>query len=204
MNYQKFSKNMNVDYSKILWMPIDLPKFPIKDFYLNPTGDWTAWNFEKLTEHTDHKYDISKIRTDVADTYPELINWINLFPFRDICNIKFNVQKNHVPPHIDFASPEEGNTLFINNSQNEPCGYRVVVSGKRQNNIYIMTTRGKEYVTLPDSTDVYVLGQTNCLHGVDNESGRKTMYLQLYIDPKKHQEILERSYIKYKDFVIFD
>ena len=193
---------MNVDFSKILWMPIDIPKFPIKNFYLDPTYDWTAWNYHKITEQTQHKYDVSNIKDDILVKFPELISWINLFPFSSICNIKFNVQKDDVPPHVDFATPEEGNELYLNNSLNEPCGYRVVIKGQRSNNIYIMSSRGKEYVTLPDSTDVYVLGQTTCLHGVESEPGRQTMYLQFYIDPVKHLEILERSYNKYKEFVI--
>lgn len=194
---------MNVNFQKILYMPIDLPKFPLEDFYLNPTSDWTAWNFEKLTNHTEHKYSVSQIRDDIKQQYPKLVQWIELFPFTDICNIKFNVQKDSVPPHVDFANPEEGNGLFFNNSKNEPCGYRVVIKGRRQNCIYTITERGKDYVTLPESTDVYVLGQTTCLHGVENEPGRSTIYLQLYIDSAKHHQILKRSYELYKDYAIF-
>jgi len=194
---------MNVNFQNILWMPIDLPKFPIKNFYFNPTDSWTAWYFKKLTTRTKDKYSSSNLRTDIIKQYPELVTWINLFPFTSLCNIKFNIQKDLVPPHIDFASPEESKELFLNNSVNEPCGYRVVIKGKRQNNIYIVKNETKHYVTLPEDTDVYVLGQTTCLHGVEEEPGRRTMYIQMFIEPNKHLEILNRSYKLYKDYAIF-
>lgn len=193
---------MSIILDDILWILIDIPKFPIDNFILDTDTSWAYWNFIKLTEST-RKYQPSEIKFSVKEKYPRLIEWLNLFPFDQLSNVKFNIQStNNVNPHVDFHAPNEGKYLYNNNVMNEPCGYRVILSGERTNKLYIMTNRGKEFVTMPYETDVYVLGQTNCLHGVDSEIGRQTLYLHGYINSEKHSTMLKKSWNKYHQFAI--
>lgn len=195
---------MEILNKKILWMPIDLPKFPIANFSLDTKRNWMFWNFAKLTNIDSPKYSHSEIRKEIVKRYPELAEWIKLLPISSISNIKFNVQQSVVVPHIDFHSPDEGAELFTNNSNNEPCGYRVLISGSRTGKLYVVSGGEKIYVNMPNETDVYVLGQTNCMHGVEDEPGRSTMYFHFFVDPVAHKNLLERSFEKYKDYAIIE
>lgn len=194
---------MTIMINKLLWCPIDIPKFPIKDFNLNTTTEWADWKFLKITEKRPSPYDISKISSNISELYPSFISWINLFPYKTIRNIKYNIQTNSVRPHIDFTNPSRDMELYNNNAENEPCGYRVLIAGKRTNSLYIMNNGIKVHTIMPDDTDVYVLGHTSTLHGVEHEEGRVTMFLHFETDTDKHQELLGRSIEKYSKYAIF-
>jgi hypothetical protein len=200
--------NMNIggdlNTHNILWCPIDLPKFPIKDFTIDTASEWIDWKFSKLTEHRNSPYDVSILQEEIIKNFPELVKWFALFPHKTIRNIKFNIQNNKVNPHIDFTNPSRNMELYNNNSENEPCGYRVLISGKRANSLYIVNNEKKIYTVMPDDTDVYVLGHTCTMHGVDQEEGRKTLFLHFEIDPSRHFSLLKRSIEKYSKFAIFD
>lgn len=187
---------------KILWMPIDVPKFPIENFYIQPDKNWVFWNYKNLTTDRITSYAESTLTDTIKEQYPELVSWLENFPILKICNIKYNIQKQIVSPHVDFTKPSDNFELYYNNLLNDPCGYRVLLSGSRKEKLYIVTKDGKKYTELPQSTDVYVLGQTNCKHGVDDEDGRCSLYLHFYIDKNKHKELLEKSWVKYKDYAI--
>lgn len=188
----------------IIWCPIDLPKFPISNLTINTSSEWADWKFSKLTEEKNSPYDISALRPEIIKNFPELVKWFELFPYKTIRNIKYNIQNNNVRPHTDFTNPSKDIELFNNNLQNEPCGYRVLLSGKRSNSLYVMNKEKKIYTVMPDDTDVYVLGHTCTVHGVDKEDGRKTIFLHFEIDQDKHFSLLKKSVEKYNKFAVFD
>jgi hypothetical protein len=55
---------------------------------------------------------------------------------------------------------------------------------------------------MPDGTDVYVLGQTSVMHGVDHEPGRRTMFLHFEIDPSHHAELIRKSLDRYGSYAV--
>ena len=186
--------------NKILWMPIDIPKFPLPDLDINPKDDWGAWSFFRLTDNEDfNPYVISKLKSSVDE---KLVEWFKEFPYTSIRNIKFNIQKEAVTPHIDFTNPSKDLALYTNNQNAEPCGYRILIRGSRNNKLYVVHENKKIYVTMPEDTDVYVLGHTSTIHGVDDEPGRATLFTHFEIDIEKHNSIIERSLFKYKDYAV--
>lgn len=191
-----------IEMQDILWCPIDIPKFPIQDFKPAITTSWEKWSFRKLTNPKASAYDISELSMDTISTYPEFSDWIDNFPYKTIRNIKFNIQNSSVHVHTDFTKPEENLELYRNNVENEPCGYRVLLSGKRFASMFVMDGDTKIYTVMPYETDVYILGHTSTYHGVDEEPGRETLFLHIEIDPIKHEELVMRSYDKYKDYAI--
>lgn len=193
---------LNKFLNNILWMPIDIPKFPIQNFYIAPEQNWKFWDYKKLTVETNNPYSFSCLSDQIKKSFPLLDRWINLFPFVNIVNIKVNIQKQIVLPHIDFTNPNLKPDLFKNNQINDPCGYRVLIRGERDLKLYVMKDNKKIFVNLPNETDVYVLGQTNCLHGVEEDIGRTTLYLQFFIDENKQKDLLEKSWKKYKKYAI--
>lgn len=188
--------------NKILYLPVDLPKFPVVNFYTDTDTEWNFWNFKKLTEKNITPYSATSIKSNFIEDYPDIINWLNNFPFLDIINIKFNVQLKTVRPHIDFVNPHLNENLFENNQINEPCGYRVLINGSRSEKLYILNKNKKVYATLPNQTDVYVIGQTSCLHGVEEDIDRRSLYLHFFIDKNKHNYLLKKSWKKYKKYAI--
>jgi len=188
----------------ILWCPIDIPKFPSLSQPLIAKSEWSSWKFKKLTNKKNTAYEITDFTTEAYEKIPELIDWVNLFPYKSIRNIKINFQIDSVPQHVDFTRADDDLELYKNNIHNEPCGYRVLISGKRSNSLYIEHKGKKVYPVLPEETDTYVLGHTNMPHGVEYEPGRNTMFMHFEIDATKHLEMLSRSYKKYKDYAIVD
>ena len=180
-------------------MPVDIPKFPISDLSFKTEAKWKSWNFAKLTENDNTPYGVSTLKESLD---PRLIEWFTEFPYTTIRNIKFNIQENAVKPHIDFTDPNKDLNLFTNNIKSEPCGYRILLCGSRSGSLYVMHKGKKIYVTMPEDTDVYVLGHTNTLHGVDDEPGRVTIFTHFEIDIERHKQIIERSLSKYKDYAV--
>ena len=172
------------------------------DLKLETSSDWSDWKFLKLSERKLSAYDLSDYSDYTKQHLPELVKWIDLFPFISIRNIKFNIQKADVTPHIDFTKPKENVELFENNKTNDPCGYRVLIAGSRTNSMYIVHKGVKIYTTLPEETDVYVLRHTDGIHGVDFEPGRQTMFFHFEIDQASHNKLLAASYNKYKQYAI--
>ncbi len=187
----------------LLWCPIDLPKVP--NLFNEGVGEkWGFWNKTNLTEKQETPYDISQWTKHTLETYPEFVKWFECLPYKSIRNIKFNVQMEAVKPHIDFTQPKLNPELFENNVNNEPCGYRILISGKHNNALYVMNNSNKIYCNMPNDTDVYVLGHTSTLHGVNDEIGRETIFVHIEIDKDKHNEILMRSVEKYKTYAIWN
>lgn len=189
-------------FKNILWCPIDIPKFPIKNFNPTTESDWADWQFLKLTKRKNSPYDVSEISQDTRHKFPELVDWLNYFPYKNIRNIKFNIQKTFVTDHTDFDHPDQNIELYKNNFDNEPCGYRIIIAGKRNNSMYVVNNGKKIYTELPEETDTYVLGHTTTIHGVDFEPGRRTMFLHFEIDPDKNIALLEKSFDKYGKYAI--
>ena len=189
-------------FKNILWCPVDVPKFPIEHFKPSTNKSWADWDYYKLTERTKTPYDISEFTENAKIQYSEVIKWIENFPYKNIRNVKFNIQKSFVTPHTDFDFPDKEPLLYKNNRENEPCGYRILINGKRENSLFVMDGDKKIYTRMPEDTDVYVLGHTSTTHGVDDEPGRETMFLHFEIDPTENLELLEKSYKKYKDYAI--
>jgi hypothetical protein len=194
-------------YSNLLWIPVDLPKFPVSNRLLHLYRDegFAFWSFARLTEKKDSPYDIADWKSEVKDQFPEIIEWANSLPIASIRNVKINLQNRSVKPHIDFTMPYKNPVLWSNNTVNEPCGYRVLLHGKTINTLYMINSAGeKVYCTQPEDTDTYLLRHTNGMHGVEDDEDRITMYLHLEINAEQHKKILEKSVEKYSNYAIYD
>jgi hypothetical protein len=165
-----------------------------------------CWDFYRFTERLpgENSYTVSNFTEEATTQHNELVNWIKLFPYKSIRNVKFNRQIHEVGEHLDFDNPLHDLDLYNNNSMCEPCGYRVLVSGNKSG-LYVVNSKGEKiYSKMPDDTDVYVLGHTNVRHGVDFEPGRETLFLHFELNYEDHIALLETSYNKYKKYAILD
>lgn len=188
--------------NNIKWMPIDVPKFPYPDFNINQDHSWAFWKFGSMTEKVGDSFVERKLDPNLLQQYPLLENWFKHFPYKSIRNVKFNIQVADVKVHKDFNRIHDDYSLFLNNRDNEPCGYRVLLKGSRNRGMFLADGEQKQYINMPEETDVYVLGQTNIYHGVDYEPGRTTIFMHFEIDRDRHVDLLNRSYAKYKHYAI--
>lgn len=186
----------------ILWCPIDLPKCPVIPEF-SVTKQWAFWQFLRLTNNVGDPYGRTDWSSEVKTKYPELIEWFSMFPIKSVRNVKMNKQVCAVDAHIDFTRPDAAPDLWKNNSDNEPCGYRVLLSGTRKNKLYVVDGDKRIYCDMPEDTDVYVLGHTSTLHGVENDENRFTLFTHFEIDPDKHKALLDRSLKKYGSRAIY-
>jgi hypothetical protein len=186
----------------LLWCPIDIPKCPaIPNMELDTIFGY--WAYTKLTIVTGESYKETEFTDLTKKTYPELIDWFKLFPYKNIRNIKLNKQMHEVKPHIDFTKPELDLNLHQNNSRNEPCGYRILLRGSRKNKLYVIHNEEKIYCDIPEDTDTYVLGHTSVMHGVDADDDRWTIFTHFEIDDDLHKILLNKSLQKYSNFAIY-
>lgn len=191
--------------NKLYYTPIDFNLQLDKEEILqnfNPSVDWNFWKFEKLTDNSNGKYGVNKFSDIALIRYPNLCKYISNLPFVNISNIKINIQKEAAIPHIDFVSPEQGQDLYQNNVNNEPCGYRILVNGK--SDAVKIHKDGKVYTcNMPSDTDLYVIDSSSVEHSVDQDYERVTVYITGFIDKSKHNQLIDNSLKKYKDYAIY-
>jgi hypothetical protein len=197
----------------LLWVPADLPLYTDRqmliDNYIqefqNPVIA-KAFASQPFTE-TVKDYKKSKFKESYKDSHQSLFNYINQhLPFDDLVNIKIHRQIKEGKAHIDFSSPEKNINLYENNNINEPCGYRMVINGVRKDQLYIYKSSGEKlYPVLPETTDWYILGHTNTLHGLQGvDFDRHILFCHAWINKEKHSAIINRSLEKYSEYAIWD
>ena len=104
--------------------------------------------------------------------------------------------------HIDFTTPEINQSLYDHTQSNEPCGYRMLISGTVGKFFVVDGAGVKTYGVTPPETNTFVMRASDGIHGADQDQNRMILYFQGILDQDKHRQILERSYQKYKDSMI--
>lgn len=188
----------------ILFTPVDIDlnidKKEIIDG-LRPDGKFHVWNMEKLTQQNNGKYGKNEYTDNAKSKYPKLISSIRKLPFDAISNVKINYQTTEPVLHVDFQGKHDGAELIDNIRGNEPSGYRILIKGSRST--LVIHDGIKECDTyMPPDTDTYMLDQSSAFHTVKRDPGRIIVYITAYVNPKKHQALLEKSIKKYADYVI--
>ena len=176
-----------------VFLPIDID---LKDFKFNQldssyvmTGWQPYWKTSMVSKDT------------IQENY--LTNILDQLPFDKITRISYKVQKTKVLGHTDVHSDmnlEEGEWENIVN--NEPAGYRIVISGKTDR---LKVFDGKDWITayLPKVPCCYLINSTDVRHMVLEDDNRELIYLRGFLNQEKHKMLLERSLRKYKDYAIF-
>jgi hypothetical protein len=123
-------------------------------------------------------------------------------PFDHLTTITHKIQDREVGPHVDIYPDmifQEGELDNIVN--NEPAGYRILLKGNRDK---LEIFNGKEWVFpyIPQFPCCYLINSTTMKHRVKEDKNRELIYVRGILNKQKHQELIERSVEKYKDYVI--
>lgn len=158
-------------------------------FVQNEPGDWN-WTEKALTH------------------LPGLVKWLeDNLPFTSIRYCIALSSVGTIKPHSDIPhnAPQE---LLDYHKTIEPALYRIALSGNIiENGFYVKNENvPKTYTHLPKDAPGWIMGATSCLHGNDdNISNHKVLcYAMGELDKDKHYALIERSYLKYKDFAVVD
>lgn len=176
----------------ILFLPIDVDlsrlKFCKKDRSIQLKEYNPYWSSTPIDDDSIAKNNFNKILAQL--------------PFTKITTLTHKIQQRKVEGHVDVYPSmtfEEGEYEHI--KDNEPCGYRFVLQGSLT---ALKVFNGREYVIakLPKTPCCYLLNSTQGKHSVDEDIGREIIYVRGFIDKEKHNELINRSMIKYQEYVI--
>ena len=164
------------------------------------------------------------------ETYPELVGWIDdNFPFTRKLDVRLDRAQQSILPHTDaydwdnhvfegVMTDSKGNsakipyankvtnpqTIYNHQLENEPIGYRFIVSGSRDS-LYMCNeknTQEKIFCSTPKETDAYVINHCTQMHGMDPKESvdddRVVGFIDGMVDPIKHQQLIEKSLEVYK------
>jgi hypothetical protein len=198
----------------LLWIPADLPRYAdrqmLVDNYVQEYKNSAvarAFGSQQFTEAVEN-YAQSQFKESYRSTHQSLFDYLDQhMPFDHLVNIKIHRQLREGRAHIDFLFPENNPQLYENNNSNEPCGYRMVIAGVRQGQLYIDKSNGERvFPTLPETTDWYILGHTTALHGLKgyDDTGRHILFCHAWINAERHSSILQNSLAKYSDYAVWD
>ena len=172
----------------IIFLPIDIDLSALK-FYQDPiarkTLNWKdVWDGSFISDNHIKNTGLDQI--------------LNQLPYIKITRILFNPQLGSVLSHNDrepdsaYEEGEYDHTISV-----EPCGYRIVLKGQKDS---LSFYDGEKWVTpeLPSIPCCYVLDSTSAYHKVATDIGREVIWIRGFVDPKKHQDLINRSLLKYK------
>ena len=191
---------------QLLFLPIDLPLGISKEEVISnfrPDRKFHTWKFERLTEQVNGKYGKNYITEEATQRFPTLTKFIELLPFDHISNVKINLQTGPMVAHVDFTQPEQGEELWNNTVENEPCGYRLVIHGA---NDVMKIHKENEVVTAyvpTERTHAYVINQSTGLHSVIEDPDRITCYTTGFINQEQHNALLKKSLSKYGEYAVW-
>lgn len=187
---------------QILFLPIDIElpdiQFPnLENVQSNLIGS-SFWIYENLAEN-------NKIKSNLGIDKLLFKEIVDQLPFIDIHVARLSIQDRSVKPHIDvnLTTHQINDNDYDNIKKNEPCGYRIVVQGSTESlklihKNKIISTR------LPKIPMVYVINSTSLLHYVEQDFGRKSLYIRGTIDNERHRWLIDKSLGKYHQFCIYN
>lgn len=209
---------------------MDLPKFEHKQKVLDefkPDQEFYFWS-EQYISHRDRNIPFND-PMPIKPVHKELVDYVlEHFPFTGIVLFKLVRANTDVKPHvddnyIDFLGPSKDYNLITREFRDhqlntDPCGYRMVIAGDR-GSLYLtdgepqiiddklvygqITKHESTYV--PEDTDCFALKTYGSMHGVkktEQDDNRLLLFVVGWLDEERHKELVNRSYVKYKDHAV--
>lgn len=208
-----------MDLTNILFLPIDLPKLSLdRDKVLEyfnlkkePHQDWNWVNFKKYNQPID---------ADLVNIFPGIETCLRALPFTDYDNnlhIDFREQVVYNRPHQDPIAKS------LVDSSLGPTAYKNLVMRDKLESFYLLPQSTNPTITqydtrpfsefnpvypeLPEETDWFVINNHIGYHGsllVPPKYKKITMFFAGPIDESRHLEMIQRSFEKYKNYIVYN
>ena len=133
---------------------------------------------------------------NVRELFPSLFELLNLLPYDQIVGAALNMHLKDLPAHQDEIDTNE---IY------GPDRYNVLLSPHYgQQSFFVSKDKiNKDYPVILKDYPVYAFDNKNIYHGADIVLDKRIiMVCAGVINNSKHQEIIDRSVEKFKDYVI--
>jgi hypothetical protein len=183
----------------LLFLPIDIeiPKIDISKIQstINVINGLT---YIKTAQHQEY-WDTSRITEAVDDTLKSVLDQL---PINKVTNVYYKEQRQAVSPHYDvYANMKFEEGEYANIVDNEPAGYRLVLEGSTDV-LYVKSGGTFKLAQMPSVPGCYLLNSTAGFYKVEDDPGRKIIYIRGFIDKSRHQTLIEKSLKRYKNLSI--
>jgi len=233
---------MNSQIDDLLFTPLDLPPPPEIDLKL-----FNEWHYEQLEFNKKHNpmdrlsngkdpypwkvswavwWNTYKLDDpwicDFDKKFPELVDYLNLFPIKQFKSISFLDQKESREVYLHGDRDDWfGLRFYLHNTLGEKLYLvRTKEKGHKRQNLYDeynkfvdlwpYTDGKKEYPKFPEKRCAFMLNSVRSLHGVDYNdaplvegSSRITAVVQGEYDYVRLHKLVKQSVEKYKDYTIW-
>ncbi len=204
---------------EIMFLPVDLPKLSLNrskvlnyfDSRKQRHQDWLWVNFKKYNQPIDK---------DLIDLFPNLEKVLRMLPYKNFdtnLHIDFREQVLTNKPHQDPIARS------MVDEKLGPTSYKNLVMRDKLESFYVLpyssnsdvvqydkrpiTELNPIYPALPEDTDWFVINNHKGFHGSvlwPSNYRKITMFFAGELDELKHVELIERSFQKYKSYVVFN
>lgn len=133
----------------------------------------------------------------VRETLPELIDFIHRLPYTELIGAVLNLHTAYLAPHrdecmnLDIDGPERYNLLLTNHYE--------------QDSFFICEEQNseKKYPKILKDYPVYAFNNNKIYHGADTVLDQRIILICAGIlDKEKHEELINRSVEKFREYVI--
>lgn len=212
----------------IIFLPLDVPKVPMSEQMVElfeGKDSYVWWQEEVLLGNKDYGRPLGYPEpwNPGSEKFQPLIDHIEEhLPFEYLSFVRLARAKDKVGLHVDdnYEVPPFPHHKAITHDlkehhlRNEPIGYRVILKGSRDTFYFCKDydptykteiDQPRHYVTIPDSTDFFLIKNYQQPHGVDtNEQdiNRIVGFMLGKVNEQRHQELIERSIKRYADYAM--
>lgn len=212
----------------IIFLPLDIPKIPMTSEMVSlfkGEEKYVWWDQEILLGDPDPRTPLGLPYNwnDRSEIFHPLVDHVQRYlPFEWLTYVRLARARTSVGLHVDdnYESPPFPHHKAITKElkqhhlDNEPIGYRVILSGSRDTFYFCkdydptyktQIEQPKIYATIPDDTDFFLIRNYQQPHGVDCnklDENRVVGFLLGKVLPEKHSALIEKSIVKYKDYVL--
>lgn len=187
---------------QLFFCPIDLEILNFELPAIYQKKEWMWWSSEYLTEEIA-KSASSPLRKDLDTSYQPIFDIIKQLPLIEFDMVRFSRQMKQISPHCDIYKSQVSEDAFNHYSDTEPSGYRVVLKGSTSA-LKVFANGSWHRPILPKLPMCYIINTTKCIHSVDDDPDRITLYVRGKIDKEKHLELLSKSLEKYDHLAIWN
>lgn len=208
-----------MDLTKILFLPIDLPKLSLDrqqviEYFDQKKQRHQDWNWVNFKKHNE------KIDKDLLNIFPYLEEFLRQLPYSDYDNnlhIDFREQIVYNRPHQDPIARS------LVDSSLGPTAYKNLVMRDRIDSFYVIPESSNQDVKqydsrplsnfhhvfpeMPEDSDWFVLNNHIGFHGsklLPLKYKKITMFFAGPIDETKHKNLIHRSIEKYKKYIVYN
>ncbi len=178
---------------KILFLPIDIDLAGLE--FHEPQGHsgdtpnrWPFWRASTITQDQVQHNNFDKI--------------LDQLPLDRVTFLAYKTQIKPVGQHVDVHANMRFEAGEIENIRlNEPAGYRIVLSGSPDK---LLVHNGQAWVTaeLPSVPCCYLIHSTEGQHQVLDDHDRTLIYIRGFLNPERHQALVQRSLEKYSQYAV--